>query len=61
MSANGEDLRCIGTPPSHSAMLTKGDNFRDFLFAYLDDEVFPKWGLLLEERICSKGSKFFPL
>ena len=31
----------------------------DFLFAYLEDEDFAKRGLLLKERICSDGSKFF--
>ena len=35
-------LRCMGTPPSFSTMFSKGDNFCDFLFAYLEDEVFPK-------------------
>ena len=32
-------LRCMGT---------KGNNFCDFLFAYLDDVVFPKLGLFLK-------------
>ena len=41
--------------------VSKGDNFRNFLFANLADENFPKWGLLLKKRICSDGSKFFPL
>ena len=36
-------LRCLGTSPTFSAMRLKGDNFRDFLFAYLEDEVFQKW------------------
>ena len=54
-------LKCMGIPPSFSPMFTKGDNFRDFLFAYLEDDVFPKWRLLLKERICSKGGKVFPL
>ena len=34
--------RCMGTPQSFSAMFSKGDNCCDFLFVYLDDEVFPK-------------------
>ena len=38
----------------------KGDNFSDFQFTSLDDEDL-KCDLLLKERICSKGSKFFPL
>ena len=51
----------MATPTSVSAMFSKGDNFNDSLFAYLEDEVFPKWGLLLKGTICSSGSKFFPL
>ena len=32
----------------------KGEiNFRDFLFASLDDDTLPELGLLLNERICS--------
>ena len=51
-------LRCMDTPPSFSTMFSKGDNFHDFLLAYLEDEVFPKWGLCLKnllrwERILS--------
>ena len=37
-----------------SAIFTKGNNFCDFLFAFLDDNT-----LLSEERICSHGSEFF--
>ena len=44
---NSNHLRCMGTPTSFSAMFSKGDNFQDFLFAHLEDEVFQKWGLLL--------------
>ena len=36
----------------NTAMFSKGDNF---LYAYLKDEVFPKWGLLFKERICYVG------
>ena len=43
------EVRCLSTPPSFSAMFSKGDNSRDFLLAYLEEEVFPKWGLLLKE------------
>ena len=42
-----------------SSIFSKGDNFPDFLFAYLEDELFPKWGLLLKERIRLYGNKFF--
>ena len=44
-----------------SAIFIIEDNFRDFLFACIEDEVFPKWGLLSKERISSDGSKFFAL
>ena len=50
-----------GTSRTFSAMFSKGINFRGFLFAYLEDEVFLVWGLLFQERICSDRSKFFPL
>ena len=49
----------MGTSPSFSTMFTKGDNFPNFLFAYLED--LQKWGLLLKETICCGGSIFFPL
>ena len=42
-------------------MFLNGDNFSEFLFAFLKKEIFPKLGLLLNERICSDGSKFFSL
>ena len=54
-------LRCIGTPPSFFRHVSKGDSFLDFLFANLDIEIVPKWGLLLKERICSDRNKFFSL
>ena len=38
----------IGTLPSFPAMLSKGNNSRDFLFSLLEDQVFPKLGLLLK-------------
>ena len=31
-------LRCMCTPPNFSSMFSKGDNFRDFLVAYLEDK-----------------------
>ena len=49
----------VGTFPSYSAMLSKGDNYRDFLFAYLEVEVVPIWDLILKERIYSDGLKSF--
>ena len=51
----GVKQQCNATSPSFAA---KGGSFLNFLFAYLEDKVFRKWGLLLKERICSKGSKF---
>ena len=42
-------------------MFSKGDNVRDFPFADLEDEVSPKKGSTLKDRICSGGSTFFPL
>ena len=37
-------------------IILKRDNFRDFLFASLDYEVLPKWGLFLKERISPAGA-----
>ena len=37
----------------------KGNNFYDFLLAFLDDESLPKNGLPLNERICSIGANSF--
>lgn len=51
----------MGEPQSFSAVLSKGDNFRDSLIVYLEDEVFPKMEALLKQRICYDGSKFFPV
>ena len=49
----------MGKQPCFSAMFSKGDHFRDSQFAYLEDEVFPKWGLFLKKRICSDGANSF--
>ena len=49
LSPNACFLRRIGTPPTFSSKFSKGDNFLDFLFAPLEDEVFPKWALLSNE------------
>ena len=48
-------------PPCFSTIFTKGDNFYNFLVASLESLALQKWNLLLKERICSYGSKFFPL
>ena len=34
-----------------SAILTKGNNFWDLLFAFSDDKVYPEWDQLLKDRI----------
>ena len=44
----------MGSSPNFSAMFLKGDNFRDLLFAYLEDEIIPKWDLHLTLRAPSK-------
>ena len=43
-------IRCMGTPPSFSTMFSKRDNFCDFLFVYLENEVSPKIGSTLKEK-----------
>ena len=45
------------SPPPPPPKFFNRDNFRDFLFVYLEDEVVYKWGLLLKERICSDGRR----
>ena len=47
--------------PHFFATFTNGDNFCDIQFPSLDEEDLPKWSLLLEERICTISSKYFPL
>ena len=37
-------LKVLGSPPPLSAMFSKGSNFLDFLFAYLENFFFPNWG-----------------
>ena len=44
-----------------SAIFTKWNKFRDFLLASLENEALTKAGRCLKKRICSYGSKFFPL
>ena len=54
-------LRCVGTPPSFSAILTRGITFMNYcLLPWAKKTPFNK-GLLIKERICSFRSKFFPL
>ena len=52
----GELLLCHKFPPFNS----KGDKYFGCLFSSLDDETFPKRGLLIKEIICSSRSKLFP-
>ena len=37
----------------------RGDNFSYFVFASLDNEILPKWGLLLREKIAYRGANSF--
>ena len=48
----------MGIPTSISALFSKGDNYCDFLFAYLEDEVLSKWGLLLKEFALMAAKSF---
>ena len=52
--------RRIGTL-CFSAIFTKGNSFHDFPFTSLENAAFPKGSQVLEKRICSRRSKFFPL
>ena len=52
-------LSLMGTLPIFFNSFTKGNNFCDFQFAPMDNETLPKKDLFLQERICSKWSKFF--
>ena len=58
---NSKYSRYIADLCDLSAFFKKGNGFCDFLFVFLDKKVLPKWDLpvLLQERICSEGSKFF--
>ena len=51
-----DKLKSVCTSPCFSAVFAKEDNF-----ASLDDRTVTKWDLLLNKRIFSLGSKFFPL
>ena len=52
------ELSCPCDRSCYPATFTKEDHF---LFASLADIDYYKLGLILKERICSYGSKFFPL
>ena len=43
----------------YSAILTKGNNFSDFLFASVDGIPLPKCGLALKERFSLLGATVF--
>ena len=54
-------VMCMGTPPCLAMFIfTKGNNFRDFLFASLTDIALLKWGFLLKEKFAPRGAFFFP-
>ena len=38
-------LRCMGILSCFSAILTKGKNFCEFSFAFLDEEALPEWNI----------------
>ena len=40
-------------------IFTKGNNFCDILFAFLDKEALSKLNLVVKERICSMGANSF--
>ena len=44
-----------------SLIITKGNNFHDFLFTSQQHEIFPRWGLLLKHKNCCERSKSRPL
>ena len=46
----------MSTAPCFPASFAKENNFRDFLFAFLDNAALSKHGLFLKERICSLKS-----
>ena len=50
----------LGTPDKFSTILYKGDNFCDFLFAFLQPKSILKGVHSKRKKIASKGSKFFP-
>ena len=58
--SEGKLIKVSGNTSMFSLHFTKRNNFCDFLFASFADIAIPKWGLLLEERICSERSKSFP-
>ena len=47
------------TLPYFSSVLKK--HIPGFQFISTDDRALPKWDLLLQDRMCFYGSKFFPL
>ena len=55
------DFLTLNKRLSRRAILSDDSSCYDFLFAFLEDNFFPKWGVLLKERICFNNSKFFSL
>ena len=51
-------LRYIFTPESFSSF-SKGNNFHDFLFAFLDDKAFPKSMYYKREEVAPKVQILF--
>ena len=46
-------------PPCFPSIFAKGDNFPDFLFAFVDSIVLPKCSQLLMVRISPSGANSF--
>ena len=54
---SNQELLGNGTLGWYPAIFYKGDNFHDYLFAFLHTKPLLKKGLLLKERICSQGEQ----
>ena len=55
------NLRCMGTPPCSCAILQHIKIISNLPVSFPRNIALPKWGLLLNQRICSCRSKFFGL
>ena len=58
----GINIKCADIPPCFFLILQRGITLMaSCLLPWMIHEALSKWGQLLKERICSYGSKFFPL
>ena len=53
-------VKAWGNTFMFSHLFPKGKQLCDFLFISPDDKILQKWGLLLQEKFCAKGSKVLP-